>query len=348
MNDIEPAADILIVDDDEISLDLLRYTLQAHGFRVWSAQDGAEALRVLEAQNINLVVTDWEMPRLNGLEFCREVRRRHSDQYVYVILLTSHGDRDEVVEGMAAGADDFIVKPFNPPELLERIRAARRVLALETRDLVIFALARLAESRDTETGQHLERVRLYSRRLAEELAASSAFSEEIDSEFIRLVYQTSPLHDIGKVGIPDDVLLKPGKLTEAEFEIMKRHTIIGAETLDAALRQFPHARFLQVARDIAIGHHEKWNGLGYPYGLVGRQIPLAARIVAVADVYDALTTRRVYKEATPHDEVDALILAEAGEHFDPLIISAFRRCSNEFKQISQRYASLQTPADCLA
>ncbi|UUO08375.1 response regulator [Blastopirellula sp. J2-11] len=346
MTSIEPAADILIVDDDDISLDLLRYALEAHNFRVWSASNGAEALRVLEAQNINLVVTDWEMPQVNGLEFCREVRRRQSDHYIYVILLTSHGARDEIVEGMAAGADDFIVKPFNPPELLARINAGRRVLALETRDLVIFALARLAESRDTDTGQHLERVRLYARRLAEELAASSAFPEEIDAEFIRLVFQTSPLHDIGKVGIPDAVLLKPGKLTAEEFEIMKRHTIIGAETLDAALCQFPHARFLQVARDIAIGHHEKWNGLGYPYALMGQQIPLAARIVAIADVYDALTTRRVYKDAIPHAEAETMIVAEAGEHFDPLIVAAFQRCCHEFVRISQRYANLHEPAVC--
>ncbi|MCC9605020.1 response regulator [Blastopirellula sp. JC732] len=346
MNAVEPAANILIVDDDEISLDLLRYALEAQNFQVWSASNGAEALRVLEEQNINLVVTDWEMPIVNGLEFCREVRRRQSDHYVYVILLTSHGARDEIVEGMAAGADDFIVKPFNPPELLARIQAGRRVLALETRDLVIFALARLAESRDTDTGQHLERVRLYSRRLAEELAASSAFADEIDAEFIRLVFQTSPLHDIGKVGIPDAVLLKPGKLTDEEFEIMKRHTIIGAETLDAALSQFPHARFLQVARDIAIGHHERWNGQGYPYGISGEQIPLAARIVAVADVYDALTTRRVYKDAMPHEQAEAMILAEVGEHFDPVIVAAFQRCGPEFVRISQRYANLNEPAAC--
>lgn len=348
MNGPESAGDILIVDDDEISLDLLRHALEAQNFRVWSAGNGAEALRVLEAQQINLVVTDWEMPQLNGLEFCREIRRRQSDHYVYVILLTSHGARDEVVEGMAAGADDFIIKPFNPPELLARIQAGRRVLALETRDLVIFALARLAESRDNDTGQHLERVRLYSRRLAEELAAMSAFPDEIDSEYIRLVFQTSPLHDIGKVGIPDSVLLKPDKLTDEEYEIMKRHTIIGAETLDAALSQFPHARFLQVARDIAIGHHEKWNGLGYPYGLGGRQIPLAARIVAVADVYDALTTRRVYKDAMPPEEAQAMIIAEAGEHFDPVIVAAFQRCASEFVRISQRYANLEDSPVCNA
>ncbi|TWT31836.1 response regulator [Blastopirellula retiformator] len=334
MNALEHATNILIVDDDEISLDLLRHALEAQNFCVWSASNGAEALGALEAENINLVVTDWEMPVLDGLEFCREVRRRQSDHYVYVILLTSHGARDEIVEGMAAGADDFIVKPFNPPELLARIQAGRRVLALETRDLVIFALARLAESRDTDTGLHLERVRMYARRLAEELAASSAFTDEIDAEFIRLVYQTCPLHDIGKVGVPDAVLLKPGKLTDEEFEIMKRHTIIGAETLDAALNQFPNARFLQVARDIAIGHHERWNGRGYPYGIAGNQIPLAARIVAVADVYDALTTSRVYKDAMPHDQARAMIVA------------AFQRCCPEFVRISQRYANENEPAAC--
>ena len=171
---------------------------------------------------------------MNGIELCQRIRKDDYSGYIYVILLTSHDGTQKIVEGMNAGADDFISKPFEPAELLVRVRAGERVLSLETRDMAIFAMAKLAESRDPETGSHLERVRSYSRTLAEQLAKNPAFAQEVDARWIHLLYLTSPLHDIGKVGIPDGVLLKPGKLTAEEFNTMKRHTLIGAETLDAA------------------------------------------------------------------------------------------------------------------
>ena len=178
----------LIADDDEISLDILRNSLERAGYEVLVASDGQEALSVLRAHDdIRLVITDWEMPRLSGLELCRAIRRQDASGYVYVILLTSHGSSAEIVEGMSAGADDFIVKPFQQSELMARVRAGERVLSLETREMVIFALAKLAESRDPETGQHLERVQRYSRRLAETLSDHPVYGEEIDPEFVRLV-----------------------------------------------------------------------------------------------------------------------------------------------------------------
>ena len=240
---------------------------------------------------------------------------------------------------MSAGADDFVSKPFHPQELLVRLRAGERVLALETREMLIFSLARLAESRDPETGQHLERVQRYSRVLAQRMSRNSKFQGQIDAEFIRLVYQTSPLHDIGKVGIPDSVLLKPGKLTRAEFEVMKKHTLFGAQTLDAALDRFPEARFLRMARNIAAHHHERWDGSGYPEGLSGEDIPLSARIVALADVYDALTTRRVYKDAFPHDEAKELIERDSGTHFDPDVVQAFLEAEEEFIRIQREFSN---------
>ena len=224
-----------------------------------------------------------------------------------------------------------------PPSAV-RVRAGVRILSLETRDLAIFALAKLAESRDPDTGHHLERVRSYSRILAEQLGRTSRFKDEIDAEYIRLIYLTSPLHDIGKVGIPDAVLLKPGKLTKEEFEIMKTHATLGAETLDAAMQRHPSAKFLQFARDIASSHHERWDGTGYPNGLVGNRIPLCGRIVSVADVYDALTSKRTYKEAFTHEVASSIIVEGSNSHFDPDVVDAFLQVEDQFMSIRERFS----------
>ena len=210
------------------------------------------------------------------------------------------------------------------PELVARIGTAERVLSLETRDIAIFAMAKLAESRDPETGAHLERVRSYSRVIAQHLGGLDKFSKIITPEYARLIYLTSPLHDIGKVGIPDMVLLKPGRLSDREFEIMKTHTAIGAQTLDAALREFPNVDFLKMGRDIAASHHERVDGAGYPNKLAGEAIPLCGRIVALADVYDALTSRRVYKSAFSQDVARQMIISESGSHFDSDVVDVFR------------------------
>ena len=279
----------------------------------------------MRRRTCRMVISDWNMPNMDGLELCRRIRGHDSFGYIYVILLTSHDSPQKVVEGMSAGADDFISKPFHPAELLVRIRAGERVLSLETRDVAIFALARLAESRDPDTGAHLERVRRYSRALAQQLALRPKHFEEVDAQYIQLIYLTSPLHDIGKVGIPDSVLLKPARLTPSEFEVMKTHATLGAETLDAALREYPGATFLQMARDIAATHHERFDGSGYPAGLVGTEIPLCGRIVALADVYDALTSKRVYKDAFSHASARHIIREESGSHFDPEVVVQLRR-----------------------
>jgi putative two-component system response regulator len=329
---------ILVVDDDDLALEMLRHTLVRAGYQVETASNGREALAILRQGRTRLVISDWEMPEMSGLDLCRTIREGSFDGYIYVILLTSHSQPDEIVAGMSAGADDFIAKPFHAAELLVRIRAGARVLALETREMVIFALARLAESRDPETGHHLERVQSYSRVLAQRLAAMPEMSTEIDPELIRLIFLTSPLHDIGKVGIPDAVLRKPGRLNAAEFEIMKTHTTLGSETLEAALIRFPEARFLHVARNIAAAHHERWDGSGYPLGLAGEQIPLCARVVALADVYDALTTRRCYKEAYSHLVARSIIENDSGKHFDPRVVAAFLSAEDEFLAIQRRFS----------
>lgn len=329
---------ILTVDDDDIALEMLGNSLRAAGHEVEAASNGQEALEVLAQRHCRLVISDWDMPRMNGIELCQRLRAGDHSGYVYVILLTSHDGTQKIVEGMSAGADDFISKPFEPQELLVRVRAGERVLSLETRDVAIFALAKLAESRDPETGAHLERVRSYSQVLARQLIKHPKFARIIDEKYVQLIYLTSPLHDIGKVGIPDSVLLKPGRLSDEEFEIMKQHASLGAETLDAAVQEFPEAKFLKMARDIAASHHERFDGSGYPAGLRGTDIPLCGRIVALADVYDALTSKRTYKEAFAHHVARSIILEESGSHFDPDIVDAFLQAESEFLAIRERYA----------
>jgi putative two-component system response regulator len=213
--------------------------------------------------------------------------------------------------------------------------------------LIIFSMAKLAESRDPDTGAHLERMREYCRVIAEDLSHQEKYRNWVDGNFIQLIYLTSPLHDIGKVGIPDNVLLKPGKLSKEEFEIMKRHSMIGFETLDAAAKTYPDARFLLLARDIALTHHERFDGSGYPNGLVGEAIPLCGRIVALADVYDALTTKRIYKPAYSHEEARAIIFGEMLEKFDPDILESFCRQEDRFREIKDQFSDnfLEKTAD---
>jgi putative two-component system response regulator len=329
---------VLIVDDNPIALDLLEHTLKRAGYDVLTADNGNAALEILEQGSCQLVVTDWEMPGMSGLELCRYIRSSCSMNYVYIIMLTARRESSDTIEGMSAGADDFIVKPFQPSELVLRVKAGERLLSLETRDLLIFALAKLAESRDMDTGAHLERVRTYSRLIAEQLSKMPKYRQYVNADFVRLIYLTSPLHDIGKVAVPDTVLLKPGPLTHEEFEIMKMHTVHGAATLDAALKEFPSARYLRMARDIAASHHEWFDGSGYPRGLAGEKIPLCGRIVALADVYDALTSRRVYKDAYSHEKAKAIVLQARGTHFDPDVVDAFLANEQKFCQVQKQLA----------
>jgi putative two-component system response regulator len=327
----------LMVDDDELSLELLEGVLRDLGYDVERATNGKEAIERLRKEPIHLVITDWDMPEMNGLELCRAIRSEDFDGYVFIIMLTGRDSGKQRIEGLHCGADAFLTKPLNPDELLVSLKTAERILALETRDLAMFALAKLSESRDPETGAHIERVQSYARLLAQYLSTTERHSGQIDTEFVRLIYQTSPLHDIGKVGIPDAVLLKPGKLDEQELTIMRTHASLGAQTLEASLQRFPNVQFLQMARDIAMHHHEKWNGSGYPRGLVGEKIPLAARIVALADVYDALTSRRVYRDAMTHMQAKTLILQERNAHFDPDVVDAFLAVEKQFISIHERF-----------
>ena len=329
---------ILIVEDDPVAAELLLGVLEEEGHNIAVAGNGARALDALRSMNISLVISDWEMPEMNGLQLCRAIRSEDFGRYVYVILLTSRSGAQNLVEGLSAGADEFMSKPLEPAELAVRLHTAERILSIETRDVTIFALAKLAESRDPEPGTHLERVRQYSRCLAADLSRTEKFHSLVSPAFVSLIYQTSPLHDIGKVSIPDHGLLKPGRLDDQEFEIMKTHAQAGADTLEKALKKYPNADFLKMARDIAGCHHEHFDGKGYPNGLAAEAIPLAARIFAVADVYDALVSKRVYKAAFTHSVACSLVVKGCGTQFDPDIIDSFTRCRLQFKAISEAMA----------
>ncbi len=333
---------VLVVEDDDVSAEILTNLLESFGYEVDVAGNGRVALKLIRTGRYRLVVSDWEMPEMSGVEFCRELRGRSWSSYIYVILVTSYDKVENLVEGLDAGADDFLTKPLQPEELRVRLRAGERILARESRDMVIFAMARLVESRSPETGTHLERMREYCRILGNELSHWDKFAQKVDGEYVALLYLTSPLHDIGKVGIPDHVLLKPGKLTPEEFEIMKEHAVIGGKTLGAAARAYPEVQMLSMACEIALTHHERYNGTGYPHGLSGENIPLCGRITALADVYDALTSKRVYKDIMSHEEARKIIIEGSGTHFDPDIVDAFLRREDEFIDVARR---IQEPSE---
>ncbi len=336
MNTRAKSLRILVVDDDPIAAETLSHAMSQFGYHSVIANDGVDALKHVRTGQFGIVISDIEMPRMNGIDLCREIRQRNACGYTYVILLTGRSDTDSIVEGLDAGADDYIAKPFHPAELQMRIRAGERLLMQQSRELMIFAMAKLADSRDNETGSHLERIREYCRLLCEELSTWPQYQEIIDGIYIQSIYETSPLHDIGKVAIPDRVLLKPGRLTPEEFAIMTQHAQIGGDTLRAVADAYPEAVFLKMAYEIAMSHHERWDGTGYPRGLAGEDIPLSGRIVAVADVYDALTSQRVYKPAYSHEKAVQIIRESSGSHFDPALVEAFLKLQTEFQDIKRK------------
>ncbi|HEX3126590.1 MAG TPA: HD domain-containing phosphohydrolase [Thermoanaerobaculia bacterium] len=348
---------IVIVDDEPGVRRLLRAHLSCLPYEALEARDAAEAMAFLaEAPRPALVLSDIEMPGLSGVELLKRIKGLDSN--IQVVMVTGQQDLETVRQCLREGAYDYLVKPFDPDDLLntveralERARLIRQneeyqlnlermvleqtVEIRQTRDIALITLARLAESRDHATGQHLERMAAYSRRLAEQLA-DGIYSRSIGTGFVEHLYKSSPLHDIGKVGIPDSILLKPGPLTAEEREIMRRHPEIGGETLRSVVEQFRGNTFLTMGMEIAYSHHERWDGQGYPFGLAGDEIPLAARIVAVADAYDAITSRRPYKGAFGHEEAIRRITADRGHHFDPILVDGFLACHQDFDGIRQR------------
>lgn len=350
---------ILLVDDSELNLKILEKTLKS-GYELARAVSGEECLEKIRDVGPDLVLLDIMMPGLDGYETCRRIKASPLGKFTQVILVSANATTAERLKGYEAGADDYIVKPFGPDELLAKVRIhfrlrmmiedlwsanakiqqfnaelgrmveVRTAEIVATRDIAIFAMAKLTESRDVETGEHLERMRHYCRILAEELRRNGPYRDQITDAFVEDLFQSSPLHDIGKVGIPDAILLKPGRLTVEEFEIMKKHTVIGSQALVKTAEHTDFGGFLAMAIDVTRYHHERFDGRGYPDGLAGLQIPLSARIVALADVYDALTSARVYRPAYEPERARQMIEFEEGKYFDPVIVNAFRAIYQDF------------------
>ncbi|MGX8795806.1 HD domain-containing phosphohydrolase [Fusibacter sp. JL298sf-3] len=327
---------ILIAEDNRVSRTVLKRYIEGFGYCVYEASDGFEAQMVWEKYRPEMLIADWNMPGLSGLDLLRYIRANGDGHYTYVVFTTSRDLGVDMKTAYDAGVDDYLKKPFSRQELFLRMKAGERLLNLQSKELLVYALARLAETRDKETGAHLERIRTYSRLIAEALGNTAAYASVVDGNFVMSIYETSPLHDIGKVGISDRILLKKGKLTPEEYELMKAHTIIGRNTLLEVSRHGSRP-FLKMAIEIAGSHHEWWDGSGYPDGLEGEAIPLSARIVALADVYDALRSRRVYKEDIPHESVVEQIVALKGRQFDPTVVDAFLSIADYIGSVSESF-----------
>jgi len=328
---------VLIAEDETISRKTLAMFCRKIGYDTILAANGREAYDLWLEHRPRIVVTDWNMPVMDGLALSKKIRESAMDDYTYIIMVTSRDESTDLVEGFHAGVDDYLTKPVNKAELEVRLRSCERILTLQDKETVIFSLAKLAETRDPETGLHLERMQSYCRVISEKLLENKLYPETVNRRFVEDIYSTSPLHDIGKVGIPDHILQKPGRLTEDEFTIMKTHTLIGCHTLQSSIEKNPRANYLKMSAQIARSHHEKWDGSGYPDGLSKEAIPLSARILAIADVYDALASKRVYKEAFSHEKTRSIILGGKDTHFDPQLVDVFLECEDEFIQILNRF-----------
>ena len=356
---------VMVIDDTPQNL-LLVSELLSDAYRVVVAHSGERALRLLGSVALpDLILLDIMMPHMDGYEVLRRLKRDDRFCTIPVIFLTAKAQVDDEALGLRLGAVDYITKPISPAILLARVRThltlkdaadflrdkaayleaevQRRTRQLQAiQDVTVLAMSSMAESRDNETGNHILRTQRYVRLLCERLQSHPRFAHTLTEAYIELLFKSAPLHDIGKVGIPDYILLKPGPLTPAEFEIMKTHTTIGYQSIRRAEQALgAELAFLQPAKEIALYHQEKWDGSGYPEGLSGDAIPLAARLMAVADVYDALISRRVYKPAMSHEAALEIMRKGRGAHFDPDVLDAFIDIHEAFREVARQYADEQ-------
>ncbi|MGE5676731.1 MAG: HD domain-containing phosphohydrolase [Pseudomonadota bacterium] len=350
---------IMIVDDTPFNLVILEEILHGQGYQVAAFPKGELALRAAVENPPDLILLDILMPEMDGFEVCRRLKSDARLQAVPVIFISSLDDTANIVKAFTIGGIDYISKPFKEAEVRVRIenhlklRRTQQELSeyshhledlvkAKVKDIMhsqmatLVAISNLAELRDGKTGQHIERTRTLCRRLALKLQENPKFSGIITDSFVDNIYYAAPLHDIGKIGIPDRILLKQDKLTPEEYEIMKTHVTIGMLALQRVLNMYPKNSFITMGVDLTRCHHEKWNGSGYPDGLKGAAIPLSARIMALVDVYDALRSGRPYKEVMSHKESVRMIREGSGQHFDPEIVGAFVSIEEVFNEIYEK------------
>lgn len=369
MNNQKNQVAILIVDDESFVREIVERWLEAEGYWCEVAEGGAEALQAMAEREFALVVSDIMMPGMSGIELLEKIQEKFP--HTAVIMLTGVDDRATATKALELGAYGYILKPLDKTEILINVDSALRRRDLEilreryeiqleetvrqrtqelqtVQDVTIYGMAVLAEYRDNETGGHIMRTKHYVRTLAEQLASHPRFEGELTPATIDLFFKSAPLHDIGKVGVRDKILLKPGELTPEEFEEMKLHTIYGRDAIlraEKVLKSDKDTSFLRIAREITATHHEKWDGSGYPAGLKGEEIPLVGRLMALADVYDALISKRVYKPPFPHAKAVEIITQGDGRvmpsHFDPEVLNAFSELKNRFKQIAYEHADYE-------
>ncbi len=357
-----PLPVVLVVDDTPDNLALMAELLKER-YSVKVAANGERALKIAQTQpQPDLVLLDIMMPGMDGYEVCRQLKAQESTKDIPVIFLTARTDTEDERQGLALGAVDYITKPVSPPILLARVQThlalkatadflrdksayLEREVALRTlevqaiQDVTIMAMTSLAETRDDETGNHIRRTQLYVKALAERLRLQPRFEAQLNERMIELIYKSAPLHDIGKIGISDAILLKPGKLTPEEFVAMQRHPGLGRKAIEGAERRLGmRVPFLRIAKDMAYSHHEHWDGSGYPEGLVGEEIPLPGRLMALADVYDALVHPRIYRpQPFTHEQACTMLIRGRGTQFDPKVIDAFIDIADDFQRIARNY-----------
>ncbi len=342
---------IFIVDDVPENIQIAISHLKELDCDFAYATSGEQALERIGATRPQLILMDVMMPGMSGFQAVEELAKNEATCSIPVIFLTARAESEDVVRGFKLGGVDYVTKPFKGVELRSRVRNHLELHAYRSnlerlvdersreaellKDVIIEAMGELAEYRDPETGSHIHRTRAYVQLLAETVVGLGRYRETLTREYITLLWKSAPLHDIGKVAIRDSILLKPGKLTPEEFDEMKKHTLFGEEVI-ANLEQMAGqpTSFLSCAKDIAGSHHEKYDGSGYPRGLAGETIPLAGRIMAVADVYDALISKRVYKNSMSHEEAMTIMVDGRGSHFDPILIDAFLEVEPHFRQIA--------------
>lgn len=352
---------VLVVDDTPENLSLM-HELLSDTYTVKVASSGARALKIAHTGNIDLILLDIMMPEMDGYQVCQQLQEDQKTRTIPIIFLTAKSTVEDEEHGFSLGAVDYITKPISPPIVMARVKTqlmlkasadffrdksafleqevARRTQEIrEVQDVTILTMASLAETRDNETGNHILRTQRYVKVLAMALKDHPRFTDYLTDSVIDLLFKSAPLHDIGKVGIPDKILLKPGGFEPDEFEIMKTHTTLGKMTIESAEQRLGRAvPFLHYAKEIAYSHQEKWDGSGYPEGLAGENIPISARLMAVADVYDALISRRVYKPEMTHEQAVEIIVKGSGQHFDPAIVEAFLLVQEECRAIAAHYS----------